>query len=235
MFFPYLDTYWFIFIVPAMIIAAIAQARVSSAFGKYSKIAGRRGITGLEAAKRVLSQAGVGGVSFGRVRGSMSDYYDPRSNTIFLSDTVYDSTSIAALGVAAHEAGHAVQYALGYFPIKIRSAIIPITKFGSTLSVPLILLGFLFGGSTGEVLLSLGILLYATVFVFQLVTLPVEYNASSRALEALESGGVLGDDEIPKAKVVLSAAAMTYLAALITALAQLLRIIFLTRGRRRRD
>lgn len=231
----YFDVYYFILIIPAMIIVGIAQARVSTAFSKYSQIGNMRGMTGADAAQRVLNQAGIYDVSINRTSGSMTDYYDPRQNAIFLSDTVYGSASIAAVGVAAHEAGHAIQYARGYFPIKIRSAILPITRFGSMLSMPLVLLGFLFGGSTGDLLMNIGVILFASVFVFQLVTLPVEYNASGRALDSLAATGALSDSELPQAKKVLNAAAMTYFAAMILALAQFLRILLLVGGRRRRD
>lgn len=230
----YFDIYYVILILPAIFIALFAQARVSSAFRKYSQVRNAQGLTGAEVAQRVLRQNGINDVSFNRVAGNMTDYYDPKQNAIFLSENVYDSNSIAAVGVAAHEAGHAVQYAAGYFPIKVRTAIIPATRFGSMLSLPLIILGFLFNNSVGDTLLSVGVLLYGLAVFFQLVTLPIEYNASRRALSAIETGGILNDDELPKARRVLNAAAMTYLASLIVALAQLLRILMIIGGRRRK-
>ena len=224
------DITYLVLVMPALILAMWAQGSVSSRFRKYSQMLTRRGLTGAAAAEEVLRRAGVYDVSIERVRGNLTDHFDPRSNTIRLSDSVYSSTSVAAVGVAAHEAGHAVQHADSYTPIKIRSAIIGVTKFGSTLSMPLVLIGMLMnlGG-----LINIGILLFGTVVLFQLITLPVEFNASRRAITALDEAALLDESEIPAAKKVLSAAAMTYVAALAVSLAQLLRLLMIS-GRRRR-
>lgn len=226
------DIYYLILILPCMILALWAQGSVKSTFNRYSRVQNRRGLTGAQAAAAVLRQNGVSGVRIERVGGSLTDHFDPRTNIIRLSDSVYDSTSVASVGVAAHEAGHAVQYAVGYAPIKLRSAIIPVTQIGSQAALPLILLGLVF--SFG-MLVQIGILAFALSTVFQLVTLPVELNASNRALAAIEQGGLLSSEEYPMAKKTLSAAAMTYVAALAISLAQLLRLVLLFGGRRRDD
>ena len=228
----YMDQYYFILILPAMIIAMIAQSRVQSSFQRYSRVASRRGITGAQAARRILDAYGLNHVQIQHIAGNLSDHYDPTTNVVRLSDSVYGSTSIASIGVAAHEVGHAIQHAHGYFPIKVRTAIIPITNLGSNLSMPLLFAGILFSAPS---LVNLGIILFSTMTVFQLVTLPVEFNASSRALAILEQDYILEAEEIDGAKKVLSAAAMTYVAALITSAAQLLRLILLFGGRRNDD
>ncbi len=228
----YMDQYYFILILPAMIIAMIAQSKVQSSFQKYSRHASRRGITGAQAARRILDAYGLNHVQIQHISGNLSDHYDPTANVVRLSDSVYGSTSIASIGVAAHEVGHAIQHAQGYFPIKVRTAIIPITNLGSNLSMPLLLAGIIFSAPS---LINLGIILFSTMTVFQLVTLPVEFNASSRALAILERDYILEDDELEGAKNVLSAAAMTYVAALITSAAQLLRLVLLFGGRRSDD
>ena len=193
-----------------------------------------RGITGAEAARRVLDANGLYSVKIERVRGNLTDHYNPRNNTIYLSETVHDNPSTAAIGVAAHEAGHAVQHAKGYLPIKIRSAIIPITNFASRLSLPLILFGLLLEASGLLILAYIGVACFATSTIFQLVTLPTEFNASTRALNAIESCGILSRDELGDAKKVLSAAAMTYVAALAVSLMQLLRLLLIVGGNSRR-
>ena len=205
-----------------------AQVKINSTYSKFSKVASRRGITGAEVARRILDQNGLQGVQIGHVAGNLTDHYDPRTQVVNLSDSVYNSTSVAAIGVAAHETGHAVQHAVGYAPIKIRNAIVPVVNIGSTLSIPLFLLGFLF--SIG-ILADIGIILFSFAVLFQLVTLPVEFNASRRAIATLESGYILDDEELGGAKKVLGAAAMTYVASAAMALAQLLRLI-LIRGNR---
>ena len=226
-------------LIPAMIFAFYAQIKVKSTFEKYAKVHNRRGITGADAARRVLDAAGLYNVRIERIHGHLTDHYDPRENVIRLSDATYASTGIAAVGVAAHEAGHAVQHAVGYVPIKVRSAIIPITNIGSRLAMPLFLIGLLFaggsyvGGGIGEMFMLAGILFFSFSTLFQLVTLPTEFNASSRAMKALEDGGLLADDELPAARSTLSAAAMTYVAALATSLASLLRLILIFNNRRR--
>lgn len=228
---------WTILILlPAMIFAIVAQARVKSTFKKYAKIPNRRGITGAEAARRVLDANGLQHVRIEQIGGELTDHYDPRENVIRLSNAVHNSTGIAALGVAAHEAGHACQHAQGYVPIKLRAAIIPITNFGSKLAMPLFLIGLLLTSASylaGELFMLLGIVFFSTATLFQLITLPTEFNASSRAMKALETQGVLYDDELPAARSTLSAAAMTYVAALATSLASLLRLILIFSGSRR--
>ena len=229
-------TYIFI-VLPCFILAMVASSRVNSTFNKYAKQFSTRRITGQEAAQRVLRANSVNNVQITRVKGNLTDHYDPKSNTIRLSESVYDSTSTAAIGVACHEAGHAVQYAQSYFPIKIRSAIIPITNFGSKLAMPLILLGILLGalGNYSFTLVYLGIACFALSLVFQLVTLPVEFNASRRAMDAIEETGMLTDEEQRGARKTLTAAAMTYVAAVAVSAAQLIRLILLFGGRRRNN
>ena len=223
---------WTILIVlPAFIFSIWAQISVNSTFEKYSKKQTRRGITGADAARRVLNENGLYDVRIENIRGNLNDHYDPRENVIRLSDSVYGSTSAAAVGVACHEAGHAVQHAKGYFPIKVRSAVIPMTRFGSMLAIPLFMIGLIF--ATDALMLG-GILLYAVVAFFQFVTLPVEFNASSRAMEAIRSSGMLTNDEYEGAKKVLTAAAMTYVAALATSLLTLFRLLLLANGRNNR-
>lgn len=226
------DMYYLVLVVPCILFAMWAQYRVNSTFNQYSKVYSRRGMTGAQAAAAVLRAGGVNNVRIERISGRLTDHYDPRSNVIRLSEAVYDSTSVASIGVAAHEAGHAVQYAVGYGPIRLRAAIVPITSIGSQLAWPLLIFGLLFNYSA---LITVGILAFALSTVFQLVTLPVELNASRRALQAIESGGLLYEDEYPLAKKTLWAAAMTYVAALATSLAQLLRLLLLFGNRGRRD
>lgn len=230
------DWTYLLLVLPCMIFALIASGNVNSTFQKYSRQMSARHITGAEAAQRVLSANGVRGVRIDRVAGNLTDHYDPRTNVIRLSDSVYSSTSTAAIGVACHEAGHAVQYAQNYAPIKLRAAIIPLTNFGSKLALPLILLGILctFLGELSNILVYLGIAAFGLSFVFQLVTLPVEFNASRRAMEAISGANILTEEEQRGARKTLSAAAMTYVAATATALAQLLRLIVIFGGRGRR-
>lgn len=229
-------TYLYI-VLPCLLISLWASAHVNNTFKKYSKVYSARRLTGAQAAQRVLSENGVANVRIERTAGKLTDHYDPRTNVIRLSDTVHDSTSAAAIGVACHEAGHAVQYATNYFPIKVRSVIIPITNIGSKLALPLILLGVLLSslGQYSTVLIDIGIACFALSLVFQLVTLPVEFNASRRAIRAIEDGGLLTDDELMGARKTLQAAAMTYVAATAVSLAQLFRLVLLFGGRRRRD
>lgn len=225
---------WTLLIVlPAMIFAMIAQYNVKSTFEKYNRVMTERRMSGAEAARRILDRNGLYNVQVERIRGHLNDHYDPRTNVIRLSDATYDSISVAALGVAAHEAGHAVQHAKGYLPIKIRSAIIPVTRFGSMLAMPVFLIGLLltsFGymdNYVGGIIMMVGILLFSLTTLFQLVTLPAEFNASSRALKTLEESGLLYGEEVSGARRVLSAAALTYVAALATSLASLLRLIII--------
>ena len=221
-------------ILPCIILSLLASSLVNSTFKRYSKQLSSRRITGAEAAQRVLSANGVSNVSITRVSGNLTDHFDPRTNVIRLSDSVYDSTSTAAIGVACHEAGHAVQYAKHYAPIKLRAAIIPVTNIGSMLAWPLILIGLLFSSSTmSTTFIYLGIACFSLSLVFQLVTLPVEFNASRRAMAAIDEGNLLTAEERKGARKTLTAAAMTYVAAVVVSLAQLLRLLLLFGGRRR--
>ena len=235
---PYYGFDWtyIVLVLPCIIFSMWASSSVNSTFKRFSQKYSSRRITGAQAAQRVLSHNGVSGVRIERVSGNLTDHYDPRTNVIRLSDSVYDSTSVAAIGVAAHEAGHAVQYARHYAPIHFRAAIIPITNIGSKLAMPLILLGvvlnFMGGISTG--LIYLGIAAFALSLLFQVVTLPVEFNASRRAMRAISDAEILTADEQRGARKTLTAAAMTYVAATAVALAQLLRLLVLF-GRRRDD
>ena len=227
MLFYYDYTYWMM-LLPVLLITIYAQAKVSSNFNKYSRITNRRYLTGAQAAEAVLRQHGIYDVRIERVAGKLTDHYDPRTNVIRLSSSVYDSPTIAAVGVAAHEAGHAVQYAVGYGPIRLRSALIPVTQVGSQFGIVLLFLGIIL---SFEPLFLVGIVLFGATTVFQLVTLPVEFNASHRAIETIESGHLLDDEELVGAKKVLSAAALTYVAALLTSVVQLLRFILLFAAR----
>lgn len=233
------DWTYLVLVLPFIILSMWASSNVNSTFKKYSKQYSLRRLTGADAAQRVLSANGVSGVRIERISGNLTDHYDPKANVIRLSDSVFSSTSTAAIGVACHEAGHAVQYAQSYAPIKLRAAIIPITNFGSKLAMPLILLGTVLPiiGEFSYVLVYIGIACFGLSVLFQLITLPVEFNASRRAMEAIESAGLLTDEEQKGAKRTLRAAAMTYVAATATALAQMLRLIILFggRGRRRRN
>ncbi len=219
-------------LIPVLLLSLWAQFKVSSSFRQYSAVQSRRGLTGAQAAEAVLRAHGVYDVAIRPCSGHLSDHYDPRDNTIYLSGAVYDAATIAAAGVAAHEAGHAVQYAQGYGPVRLRTAIIPATKIGSDLSFVLLFIGLLL---YWQPLFFVGILLFSFTTLFQLVTLPVEFNASARAMETLEERGLLDEDELPGARRVLRAAALTYVAALLMSILQLLRfvLIFLGRSSRR--
>ena len=227
--FFYFD-YTYIILLPALIFALWAQFKVSSSYSKYNKIATRRSVTGFDAARMILDENGLHHVRIERVAGNLTDHFDPKANVIRLSDAVYSSTGIAAVGVAAHEAGHAVQYAENYGPMKLRSSIIPITQIGSRLAIPIFLIGLLFSYELALV----GIALFSLTAVFQAVTLPVEFNASSRALAALRTSGRFDEDEIKGSRKVLTAAALTYVAALASSLAQILRLLLIAGGGRRR-
>jgi len=231
------DYTYLLLVLPCIILSLWASSNVNSTFRKYSKQYSSRRLTGSDAAQRVLNANGVYGVRIERVSGNLTDHFDPKTNVIRLSDAVYDSTSTAAIGVACHEAGHAVQYAQAYAPIKLRAAIIPITNIGSHLAMPLILLGILFGvgGSYSYTLVYLGIACFSLSLIFQLITLPVEFNASRRAMTAIEEQGLLTESERKGARKTLTAAAMTYVAAVAVAAAQLLRLVLLFGGRRRND
>lgn len=231
------DWTYLIIVLPCIILSMWASSSVNSTFNKYSKVNSMRHLTGAEAAQRVLFANGVRGVRIERVSGNLTDHFDPKTNVIRLSDSVHSSTSVAAIGVACHEAGHAVQYAQNYGPIRLRAAIIPVTNIGSKLAMPLILLGILFSflGNLSYGLVYLGIACFSLSLVFQLVTLPVEFNASRRAMDTIESSGILTEEEQRGARKTLKAAAMTYVAATAVALAQVVRLLVLFGGRRRRD
>lgn len=223
------DPTYFLLVI-GMLLSLAASARLKSTFSTYRRIRSASGLTGAEAAQRILRSAGITDVIVVPVAGSLTDHYDPRTKKVCLSEDVYDRTSLAAVGVAAHECGHAIQHATNYAPLNLRSAIVPVANIGSTLSWPLFLAGLIF---SVRPLLTAGILLFSLAVLFQLVTLPVEYNASSRALKMLEGTGILGKTEVHGAKKVLSAAAMTYVAALASSILQLLRLIILAGGKDR--
>lgn len=224
----------YVLVLIGVIICMVASAKMNSTFSKYSRVRSRSGLTGREAAEMVLQSMGIYDVRVERVSGNLTDHYDPRSKVLRLSDSTYNSPSVAAIGVAAHECGHAMQHARGYAPLSLRSALVPIANFGSTIAWPLILLGFLFTGETSAMFLKIGVLAFSLAVLFQLVTLPVEFNASRRAMQVLGSNGMLYQDELSATKKVLTAAALTYVASAASAILQLLRIILLT-GRRRND
>lgn len=224
------DMTYIVLVLPALLFSMWAQHMVNSNFRKFSKQRTMNGMTGADAAREVLMRSGVSDVRVERVAGELTDHFDPRDNVIRLSASVCDTPTVAAVGIAAHEAGHALQYAHGYAPMRLRAAIIPVTNFGSKLAVPLIIIGLLLG-FTG--LVNIGILLFGLIVLFQLVTLPVEFNASRRAVEILSEYGMLTTEELPGVRKVLSAAAMTYVAALAVSLAQLLRLLYMSQRRRR--
>ncbi len=236
MFFYGIDWTYIVLVLPAVIFAMIASAMVNSTFDRYSKVRNQRGLTGAEAARRILDAAGLSNVSIERASGKLSDHYDPRANVVRLSDSVYDQPTPAAVGVAAHECGHAIQHATGYLPIKIRNAIIPITNIGSKLSIPLIILGLILTAwSQNAIYVAyIGVALFSLCVLFQLVTLPTEFNASRRAVRTIDDMGLLAGDDLTACKKVLTAAAMTYVAALAVSLMQLIRLLLIV-GRNRRD
>ncbi len=225
----YFDVTYIYFVLPALIIALIAQANVKSTYAKYSKVSNMRLLTAYDVARRMLDDNDLHDVQIERVAGELTDHYDPRAKVVRLSTSVYDSTSVAAIGVAAHEVGHAIQYSVGYLPIKLRMAIIPVTRLGSNLAFPLAILGIIL--SKGFLIYA-GILLFVAVVIFQLVTLPVEFNASTRAMKTLDERDILYGDELTGARKTLTAAALTYVAALAVAIGNLLRLLSLTRRRR---
>ena len=232
-YYPFFDP-TMILVLIGVILSLAASAKVKSTFARYSKVRSMTGMTGAEAAQRLLNSQGIYDVTVRRVPGSLSDHYDPRTKTVNLSDDVYSSTSVAAIGVAPHECGHAIQHAVGYAPLNFRSALVPIANFGSQISWPLILIGILIGGF-GSPIVQLGIILFSLAVLFQLVTLPVEFNASSRAVRLLDSTGILSGNEVDGTRRVLGAAALTYVAAAAGSILQLLRLIILFGGRRNND
>ena len=224
----YYDTIYWILLIPVLLLSVYAQIRVSSSFSRYSRERNRRGITGAQAAYEVLRSHGVGDVAIRPCRGKLTDHYDPRDNTIYLSEPVYNAATVAAVGVAAHEAGHAVQYAMGYGPVRVRAAIIPVTQFGSKFAFVALMLGMVL---YSQPLFAAGIVLFGLTTLFQLVTLPVEFDASARALGTIDGTGLLDGEERRGAKKVLTAAALTYVTALLMSLLQLLRYVLIFTGR----
>ncbi len=234
MFYYYYD-WTYILVLIGVLICLAASARVRQVFAKYSRVQSRLRLTGKEAAEEILRRNGIYDVRVIHIPGNLTDHYNPGNKTLGLSDTVYQSSSVAAVGVAAHECGHAVQHARGYAPLTIRGALVPVANFGSALAWPLILIGLLITGETSVFLINLGILLFSAAVLFQLVTLPVEFNASRRAVDVLGASGMLYPDELSSVKKVLGAAALTYVAGAASAILQLLRLLILTGGRRRND
>lgn len=235
---PYYGFYWdptYFLVVIGAVICMIASAKVRTTYNKYARYASASGMTGAQAAEQILHAAGIYDVQIRHVSGSLTDHYDPRNQTLNLSDSVYASRSVAAVGVAAHECGHAIQHQVNYIPLDLRSAIVPVANIGSTLAWPLILIGLLFSGSSSNLFIQLGIAAFSFAVLFQLVTLPVEFNASRRALVMLEDMHILNETELPKTRRVLRAAALTYVASAAAAILQLLRLIILFGGRNDRD
>lgn len=218
-----------IFVIIGAVLSMAASAKVNSTYSKYSKVRSMSGMTGADAAKRLLNSQGIYDVQVRPVSGQLTDHYDPRSKTVNLSDSVYGSTSVAAIGVAAHECGHAMQHNTGYVPLKLRGAIVPVANIGSQAAFPIILLGFFIGG-VGSPLVNVGLILFSLAVIFQLVTLPVEFNASRRAVTLLGQVGILGTEELGHTRKVLGAAALTYVAALAATVLQLARLVFLFGG-----
>lgn len=237
MFYPgyyYFDPTYML-VLMGVVLCMLASAKVNSTYARYANVRNHAGITGAMAAERILHQMGIYDVSIQRVAGNLTDHYDPRGKVLRLSDATYGSTSVAALGVAAHECGHAIQHATNYMPLQLRGALVPVANFGAKISWPMILLGLIMNGNMSALLINLGIILFSAAVLFQVVTLPVEFNASSRALSILKGTGILYEEEVRQAKKVLSAAALTYVASAASAILQLLRLVLITGGRRRND
>ena len=233
MYWLFMDFRFLYILLPAILLGLYAQFKVKSTYSKYSKVNNSRGWTASQVARKILDDNGLYNVQIVHIRGSLTDNFNPKTMTVSLSDTVYSSSSVAAIGVAAHECGHAVQHAEQYLPIKIRSALVPVTNFGSSIGFIVLAAGLIFSNYS---IAMFGVLLYSLMAVFQLVTLPVEYNASSRALKTLEQSLILDDEEVGMAKKVLSAAALTYVAALVSTLATILRLLLIVNSStRRRD
>lgn len=231
MYYPFYYDPTYILVLIGVIVSMAASAKLNSTYQRYSAVRSACGMTGAEAAKRLLNNQGIYDVTVRRVAGNLTDHYDPRSKTVNLSDAVYGSTSIAAIGVAAHECGHAMQDASDYSPLRIRAALVPVANLGSNLAWPLIIIGLILGGA-GSTLMTIGILLFSLAVLFQLVTLPVEYNASHRAVSLLDSTGILAGQEVGQTRRVLNAAALTYVAAAAASILQLLRLLMLFNRRR---
>ena len=225
----------YILVLIGAVICMIASANVKSTYKKFATYRSMTNMTGAQVAERLLRSAGINDVRVGQVAGELSDHYNPATKVVNLSDSVYGSTSVAAIGVAAHECGHAIQHAKGYFPLNLRSWFVPVANFGSKLAWPLILIGLFINSQSSQMIINAGIFLFSFAVIFQLITLPVEFNASSRALALLEEQGILSQQELPYTKKVLGAAALTYVASAAASILQLLRIIMLFGGRRSRD
>lgn len=225
----------YVLVLIGVVLTLLASARVKSTFAKYERIRNSAGLTGRDAAERILRGAGIYDVRIERVSGSLTDHYDPRNKVLRLSDSTYHSTSVSAVGVAAHECGHAIQHAVNYAPIRWRGALVPVANFGSTIAWPLIMIGLFITGDSSSLLINLGIIAFSFAVLFHLVTLPVEFNASNRAIRILGSNGMMSKEEVGSVKKVLGAAALTYVASAATAILQLLRILILTGGRRDND
>lgn len=234
MYYSWWDPTYFLVIIGA-VICLIASARVKSTFNKYAAYRSMSGMTGAQAAQRILNSAGIYDVKVQHISGNLTDHYNPMNKTLSLSDSVYNSTSVAAVGVAAHECGHAIQHAKGYVPLRVRGAFVPVANIGSNLAWPLIIIGLFIRGSMSSVLIQTGIIMFSLAVLFQLITLPVEFNASHRAMQQLERTGILGGNELWDTRKVLTAAAMTYVASAASMILQLLRLIILFGGRRRDD
>lgn len=233
--FYYFYDWTYILVIIGAVISLAASARVNRVFAQYSTVRSHSGMTGREAAEQILHRNGIYDVQVIHISGNLTDHYNPGKKTLGLSDTVYNSTSVAAIGVAAHECGHAVQHATGYVPLSIRGALVPVANFGSMAAWPLIFIGLFLNGQTAALFINLGILFFSAAVLFQLVTLPVEFNASGRAVKVLENSGMLYPDEVGSVKKVLEAAALTYVASAAAMILQLLRLLILTGGKRRND
>lgn len=232
MYYPMYYDVTYILVLIGVVLCLLASAKMNSTFKRYSRVRNAAGITGREAAEEVLRNAGIYDVRVEHVSGNLTDHYDPRNKVLRLSDATYSSTSVAAVGVAAHECGHAIQHAQGYAPLKFRSTLVPIANFGSRIAWPLIILGFIISSRSSMLLIDLGVLAFSLSVLFQLVTLPVEFNASNRAMRILSESAMLQGNELRSTRKVLSAAALTYVASAAAAILQLLRLVLLTRGRR---
>ena len=231
MLYPFYFDSTYILIIIGAILCLLASAKVRSTYSRYQRVRSASGLTGREAAERILYYSGIQDVRVEHVAGNLTDHYDPRSKVLRLSDTTYGYPSVAAVGVAAHECGHAIQHARGYAPLSFRSALVPLANFGSTIAWPLIILGFLFNNQSSQLFINIGILAFSLAVLFQIVTLPVEFNASGRALRILSETGMLQSEELSMTRKVLSAAALTYVASAAAAILQLLRLILLANRR----
>lgn len=235
MYYPMYFDPTYILVLAGVVICLLASSKMKSTFHRYSGVRNHSGITGREAAEQILHRAGIYDVRVEHVSGELTDHYDPRSKVLRLSDATYSRTSVAALGVAAHECGHAIQHQTGYLPLQIRGALVPVANFGSTIAWPLILMGMFISSRSSGFLINLGILAFSLAVLFQIITLPVEFNASGRAVKILGESGMLYPEEVGATRKVLTAAALTYVAGAASAILQLLRILILTGGRRRDD